>query len=130
MLQVERALDVAEKLVRASPDELTHIAGDLVRTLVQVRCSDLAVEGEEDTAEEKRQRALVALVVSCPFQSLESLNKLLYSPNVDTSQRIMILDVMSEAAQELADSKIMKPKHQSRFNQKQSGTLCRHQNRA
>ncbi|KAJ6374435.1 hypothetical protein OIU78_030036 [Salix suchowensis] len=111
---VERALDVAENLVRASPDELTHIAGDLVRTLVQVRCSDLAVEGEEDTAEEKRQRALVALVVSCPFQSLESLNKLLYSPNVDTSQRIMILDVMSEAAQELADSKIMKPKHQSR----------------
>ncbi|KAL9375470.1 hypothetical protein Peur_032349 [Populus x canadensis] len=111
---VERALDVAEKLVRASPDELTHIAGDLVRTLVQVRCSDLAVEGEEETAEEKRQRALVALLVSCPFQSLESLNKLLYSPNVDTSQRIMILDVMTEAAQELADSKIMKPKHQSR----------------
>ncbi|KAJ6760854.1 TELOMERE LENGTH REGULATION PROTEIN TEL2 FAMILY MEMBER [Salix purpurea] len=111
---VERALDVAENLVRASPDELTHIAGDLVRTLVQVRCSDLAVDGEEDTAEEKRQRALVALVVSCPFQSLESLNKLLYSPNVDTSQRITILDVMSEAAQELADSKIMKPKHQSR----------------
>ncbi|KAG6746123.1 hypothetical protein POTOM_050637 [Populus tomentosa] len=111
---VERALDVAEELVRASPDELTHIAGDLVRTLVQVRCSDLAVEGEEETSEEKRQRALVALLVSCPFQSLESLNKLLYSPNVDTSQRIMILDVMTEAAQELADSKIMKPKHQSR----------------
>lgn len=111
---VERALDVVEKLVRASPDELTHIAGDLVRTLVQVRCSDLAVEGEEETAEEKRQRALVALLVSCPFQSLESLNKLLYSPNVDTSQRIMILDVMTEAAQELADSKTMKPTHQSR----------------
>nr|POE72637.1 telomere length regulation protein tel2 like [Quercus suber] len=46
---VERALDVAEKLVRASPDELSHLAGDLARTLVQVRCSDLAVE---DAAQE------------------------------------------------------------------------------
>ncbi|CAK9172583.1 unnamed protein product [Ilex paraguariensis] len=32
---VERALYVAEKLVRASPDELRYVAGDLVRTLVQ-----------------------------------------------------------------------------------------------
>ncbi|XP_050221935.1 uncharacterized protein LOC126672076 [Mercurialis annua] len=111
---VERALDVAEKLVRASPDELTHIAGDLARTLVQVRCSDLAVEGEEEPAEEKRQSALVALLVTSPFQSLDALNKLLYSPNVDISQRIMILDVMTEAAQELADAKTLKPKHQSR----------------
>ncbi|KAL5748273.1 hypothetical protein ACOSQ2_025570 [Xanthoceras sorbifolium] len=111
---VERALDVAEKLVRASPDELTHVAGDLVRTLVQVRCSDLAVEGEEESAEEKRQRALVALLVTCPFESLDTLNKLLYSPNIDVSQRIMILDVMTEAALELTNSKSMKPKHQTK----------------
>ncbi|XP_065873767.1 uncharacterized protein [Euphorbia lathyris] len=111
---VERALDVAEKLVRASPDELIHIASDLARTLLQVRCSDLAVEGEEESAEDKRQRALVALLVACPFQAVDTLNKLLYSPNVDISQRIMILDVMTEAAQELAEAKIMKPKNQSR----------------
>ncbi|XP_023882756.2 uncharacterized protein LOC111995092 isoform X1 [Quercus suber] len=110
---VERALDVAEKLVRASPDELSHLAGDLARTLVQVRCSDLAVEGEEDSAEDKRQRALVALLVTCPLESLNTLNKLLYSPNVDVSQRIMILDVMTDAAQELANSKTIKPKHQT-----------------
>ncbi|KAJ0048574.1 hypothetical protein Pint_15630 [Pistacia integerrima] len=110
----ERALDVAEKLVRASPDELIHVAGDLVKTLVQVRCSDVAVEGEEESAEEKRHRALVALLVTCPFESLETLNKLLYSPNLDVSQRIMILDIMTEAAQELANSKVMKPKHQAR----------------
>lgn len=111
-MQLERALDVAGKLVRASPDELKHLAGDLVRNLVLVRCSDLAEEGEEESAEEKRQRALVALVVTCPFESLDTLNKLLYSPNVDVSQRIMILDVMTEAAQELANSKTTKPKHQ------------------
>uniref|UniRef100_A0A2P2KS86 Telomere length regulation protein TEL2 homolog n=2 Tax=Rhizophora mucronata TaxID=61149 RepID=A0A2P2KS86_RHIMU len=111
---VDGALAVVEKLVRASPDELTHVAGDLVRTLVQVRCSDLAIEGEEESTEEKRQRALIALLVTRPFESLDILTKLLYSPNVDVSQRIMILDVMTEAAQELADAKTMKQKHISR----------------
>ncbi|XP_039017198.1 telomere length regulation protein TEL2 homolog [Hibiscus syriacus] len=110
---VERALDVAESLIRASPDELTHLAGDLARTLVQVRCSDVAVEGEEEPAEEKRQSALTAIVVMRPFESLDTLNKLLYSPNVDVSQRIMILDVMTLAAEELANTKTMKPKHQT-----------------
>ncbi|RDX87738.1 Telomere length regulation protein TEL2-like protein, partial [Mucuna pruriens] len=110
---VERAIDVAEKLIRASPDELKHAARDLTRILVQVRCSDIALEGTEESTEDKRQRGLVALAVTCPFESLETLNKLLYSPNVDISQRIMILDVMTEAAQELAESKIMKPKHQT-----------------
>ncbi|XP_019052281.1 PREDICTED: telomere length regulation protein TEL2 homolog [Nelumbo nucifera] len=105
---VERALDVAENLVRASPDELQHVSGDLVRALVQVRCSDLTIEGEEESAEIKRQRALVALLVTCPFESVDVLNKLLYSPNVDVSQRILILDVMTDAAEELADAKIIR----------------------
>ncbi|GMQ01135.1 hypothetical protein CsSME_00047882 [Camellia sinensis var. sinensis] len=111
---VERALYVAEKLVRASPDELRYLAGDLVKTLVQVRCSDSTIEGEEESAEEKRQKVLVALIVMSPFESLDTLNKLLYSPHVDISQRIMMLDVMTDAALELADTKIMKPKHQPR----------------
>ncbi|KAL6997026.1 hypothetical protein U1Q18_007149 [Sarracenia purpurea var. burkii] len=111
---VERAVDVTEKLIRASPDELRYVAGDLVRALVQVRCSDSTIEGEEESAEEKRQKSLVALIVTSPFESLDTLNKLLYSPSVDTSQRIMILDVMTDAAQELADTKITKPKHQPR----------------
>ncbi|KAF8399868.1 hypothetical protein HHK36_015739 [Tetracentron sinense] len=111
---VERALDVTEKLVRASPDELWHVSGDLVRALVQVRCSDLTVEGEEESAEGKRQSALVALLVMCPFESLDALNKLLYSPNVDISQRILILDVMTDAAQELSEARSVKVKHQQR----------------
>lgn len=99
--------------MRASPDELTHIAGELARTLVQVRCSNITIEGEEDSAEEKRQRALIALLVTRPFESLETLNSILYSPNVDVSQRIMILDVMAEAARELANSRTLKPKHEA-----------------
>ncbi|KAG8379406.1 hypothetical protein BUALT_Bualt07G0085200 [Buddleja alternifolia] len=105
---VEKALDVTESLIRATPDELKFIAGDLAKTLVQVRCSEFTVEGEEESAEEKRQKSLVALIVACPIESLDCLNKLLYSPNVDVSQRIMILDVMTEAAQELSSSRILK----------------------
>ncbi|MQL73400.1 hypothetical protein Taro_005760 [Colocasia esculenta] len=105
---VERALHVAEALIRASPDELRHSAGDLASTLVRIRCSDLTIDGEEESAEEKRQKALVALLVTCPFESLDSLNKLLYSPNLDVSQRFLIIDVMTNAAQELADTKTMR----------------------
>ncbi|KAI3454970.1 hypothetical protein Pfo_011633 [Paulownia fortunei] len=110
---VEKALDVAEKLIRASPDELKYIAGDLGKILVQVRCAEFTIEGEEESAEEKRQKALVALIFTCPLDSLDSLNKLLYSPNVDISQRIMILDVMTDAAQELASARILKSGHRS-----------------
>lgn len=105
---VENALSSAEKLVRALPEELHHNSGDLVRALVHVRCSDVVMEGEEDSAEEKRQKALVALLVTCPFESLDVLTKLLYSSSVDVSQRILIIDVMTEAAQELAETKIVK----------------------
>ncbi|XP_040376672.1 telomere length regulation protein TEL2 homolog isoform X2 [Oryza brachyantha] len=105
---VENALSSAEKLVRASPDELRHNSGDLARALVHVRCSDVAMEGEEDSTEEKRQKALVALLVTCTFESLDVLTKLLYSSSVDVSQRILIIDVMTEAAQELAETKIVR----------------------
>ncbi|KAL4193587.1 hypothetical protein AMTRI_Chr06g200260 [Amborella trichopoda] len=110
---VERALNVAENLLRSGPDELQHVSGELVRALVQLRCSDVTLEGEEESAEEKRQKALVAMVVSCPFKSLDALSKLLYSPNVDVSQRIMILDVMADAANELCNSRdVTNLKHQ------------------
>nr|DAD43866.1 TPA_asm: hypothetical protein HUJ06_002096 [Nelumbo nucifera] len=39
---------------------------------------------------------------------MDVLNKLLYSPNVDFSQRMLILDVMTDAAEELADAKIIR----------------------
>ncbi|XP_057806839.1 uncharacterized protein LOC131021593 [Salvia miltiorrhiza] len=110
---VEKALDIVEKLIRASPDELKYIAGDLGKALVQVRCSETSVEGEEESAEERRQKALVALIGTRPLESLESMHKLLYSPNVDISQRIMILDIMTDAAQELANARILKSEHRA-----------------
>ncbi|PUZ57366.1 hypothetical protein GQ55_5G425300 [Panicum hallii var. hallii] len=103
-----RKPDDPDGLVRASPDELCHNSGDLARALVHVCCSDLAMEGEEESAEEKRQKALIALLVTCPFESLDILTKLLHSSSVDVCQRILIIDVMTEAAQELAETKILK----------------------
>ncbi|KAG9450118.1 hypothetical protein H6P81_010083 [Aristolochia fimbriata] len=109
---VENALDDAEKLIRTSPGELRHICEDLAKALTHIRCSDVTIEGEEDLAETKRRNALIALVVMCPFESLDALNKLIYSPHVDVSQRILILDVMTQAAEELANVKVLKSQYQ------------------
>ncbi|KAL5100774.1 hypothetical protein RYX36_005101 [Vicia faba] len=104
--EVKRVLDVVQKLIRASPDELKHAAKDLTRSLLQVRCCDIALEGEEESTEDKRQRALIALAVTCPFESLDTLHNLLYSPNIDISQHIMILDVMTEQIMSLLKQKL------------------------
>ncbi|CAM6043737.1 unnamed protein product [Sphagnum compactum] len=100
---VENALQVAEQLVRAMPEELDNAAADLSSALVHVRCS--TVEGEEDTAEDKRHGALVALLASSPLASVGVLTRELYSPHVDVSQRLLILDVMADGARELAGTR-------------------------
>ncbi|KAI5083844.1 hypothetical protein GOP47_0000013 [Adiantum capillus-veneris] len=98
---VEKALEVVEKLVRAVPEELENAAPDLAHALIHVRCSDVAVEGQESSAEKRRYDALVALLACAPL-SVEVFTQTLYSPHVDVSQRILILDVMSDAAREIA----------------------------
>ncbi|KAL5066980.1 hypothetical protein RYX36_017867, partial [Vicia faba] len=103
---VERDLDVVEKLLRASPDELKHAAKDLTRSLLKVRCCDITLEGEEESIEDKRQRALISLAVTCPFESLDTLHNLSYSPNIDISQHIMTLDVMTEQLGSLLNQKL------------------------
>ncbi len=90
---MENALQVAEQLVRAMPEELDNAAADLSSALVHVRRS--TVEGEEDTVEDKRHGALVALLASSPLASVGVLTRELYSPHVDVSQRLLILDVMA-----------------------------------
>ncbi|XP_024544789.1 telomere length regulation protein TEL2 homolog [Selaginella moellendorffii] len=95
---IERALDVCENFVRLMPDELENSAADLVQALVYVRCS-----AADDTVEVRRHRALVALLVCAPLTSAGVLTKELYSVHVDMSQRLMILDVLADAAQELAN---------------------------
>ncbi|KAH7441907.1 hypothetical protein KP509_03G061400 [Ceratopteris richardii] len=100
---VEKALEVAERLVRARPEELENVAPDLVHALIHVRCSDVAVEGQEESAEKKRYDSLVALLACAPL-TVDVFTGTLYSPHVDISQRILILEVMSDAAREIANS--------------------------
>lgn len=100
---VEKALEVVEKLVRAAPEELENAAPDLAQALIHVRCSEVAVEGQEQSAEKKRYRALVALLACAPL-TVEVFTHALYSPHVDVSQRLLVLEVMSNAAKELAAS--------------------------
>jgi telomere length regulation protein len=92
---VEEALQLAEKYVLAMPEELEDLASDLTHALVHVKCSGIAVEGEEDIAEERRQRALLALLTCSPLQTVSVLTTELFSQHVDVSQRILILDIMS-----------------------------------
>lgn len=105
---VEGALEVSEKLVRAMPDELENFAPDLAHALIHVRCSAIAVEGHEESAENKRQSALVALLVCAP-QTVQVLTQELYSAHVDVSQRLLVLEVMSCAARELATGSVLEP---------------------
>ncbi|MCO5612769.1 hypothetical protein L7F22_067039 [Adiantum nelumboides] len=100
---VEKALEVVEKLIRAVPEELENAGPDLAHALIHVRCSDVAVEGQEQTAEKRRYDALVALLACAPL-TVEVFTQSLYSPHVDVSQRILILDIMSDAAREIAVS--------------------------
>ena len=83
------------------PEELENIAPDLAHALIHVRCSDIVVEGQEDAAENRRFNALVALLACAPW-TVEMFARELYSPHVDISQRLLVLEVMSDAARELS----------------------------
>lgn len=77
------------------PDELEASAQDLAHALIHVRCSDIAVEGEEESAELRRHNALVSLLVCSTLKTIEVVTRELYSAQVDISQRLLILDVMT-----------------------------------
>lgn len=94
-IQVEKALQAVEKLVLAMPEELDLHAADLAHALLHVKCSSVAVEGEEDVAERRQQQALVVLLSCSPVKTVTSLTAELFSPHIDVSQRILILQVMA-----------------------------------
>ncbi|XP_024364658.1 uncharacterized protein [Physcomitrium patens] len=99
---VEKSLQIAEQLIRAMPVELDNTAEELTQALVHVRPGATAVEGEEDTLEKQRHGALVALLVCAPLSCIVMVTQEVFSPHLDISQRLLLLDVISDAAQELA----------------------------
>ena len=56
----------------------------------------------ESSPETQRLRCLVALSALCPLPAGDVLLAELYSPHLDTYQRLLVLDVLSSAAQEMA----------------------------
>ncbi|KAF9615483.1 hypothetical protein IFM89_023852 [Coptis chinensis] len=62
------------------------------------RALDVAENLEKKKLQKKKAKALIALLVTCPFESLGAFNKLLYSPNVDISQRSLYFETMTDAA--------------------------------
>jgi hypothetical protein len=112
-VQVERALKVAEELIRAAPVELDNAAEELARALIHVRVSSIAVEDEEDALEKRRHGALVALLVCAPLSSVVIITTEIFSAHVDISQRLLLLDAMSGIL-----SSSLKPNHS--FSSEQS----------
>jgi telomere length regulation protein len=100
-----RALRSAEALIRAAPDELTHYAVPLARTLLLTTApawADEELPRGEDPIEDQRFRSLVALTAAAPEPVGLSLAAEVYSPSLDVQQRSRALAVMAAAAQELA----------------------------
>ncbi|GAQ83388.1 protein with Telomere length regulation protein [Klebsormidium nitens] len=99
---VEKALAAAEGLVRADPDELGDVSLELARALLHVRVSEFSIDGEEDQHEERRYKALVALLAHATAPVVAFLTSEVFSPHLDVHQRLLILDVLQGAAQELS----------------------------
>ncbi|GAX82969.1 hypothetical protein CEUSTIGMA_g10396.t1 [Chlamydomonas eustigma] len=99
------ALSRLEVLVRACPDELEEVAPELVRALMHCRPPEWAqaeAKSPENSPETQRLRCLVALSSICPVPAGDTLINELYSPHLDTTQRLLILDTLSAAARELS----------------------------
>ena len=51
-------------------------------------------------------RSMVALLVAVPDVSGASMTQELYSPHLDVHQRLLILETLAEAAQQMADPRL------------------------
>eukprot|EP00873_Tetraselmis_striata_P019947 jgi/Tetstr1/440211/TSEL_028562.t1 len=104
------ALGALEGLVRAAPEELQAHAVELTQALLFVQLpewvGDESMGGTAGQGEEARHRALVALLVHAPQPAGTTLARHLYSPHLDVSQRVMILNLMADAARELSGPEV------------------------
>jgi len=99
-----------EALVRAAPDELRHHAPELARALVHCRVPEwVEVEAgtpEADLPDERRLRSLVALLAGAPEAAGDAVAAEAFSPHADLHQRLLSLDALAAAAQELSDPRL------------------------
>ncbi|XP_041473442.1 telomere length regulation protein TEL2 homolog [Lytechinus variegatus] len=93
----EASLKVAEKLIRAKPDDLKDVCSQFVAIL-------LHLEDQYNTENFRflRHSAMVALSVNCPIETSKYLTGEFYNRNYNIRQRMDILEVLAAAAQELS----------------------------
>ncbi|KAG2442491.1 hypothetical protein HXX76_002577 [Chlamydomonas incerta] len=117
---VLKALGRLEELIRAGPEELGLAASELVRALLHCRVPEWAESEQEQEQEQEQQaprqgqreggggaalqrmRCLVALLAVAPLPAGDALLPEVYSPHLDTHQRLTLLDALAAAAAELA----------------------------
>lgn len=101
------SLQRLESLLRCHPEELSVAASDLVRSLLHCRIPEWAEKESKSVDEDpqaQRLRCLVALTSLSPVVSGDTLLSELYSPHLDTFQRLLILDSLTQAAEEMSES--------------------------
>ncbi|XP_077980481.1 telomere length regulation protein TEL2 homolog [Glandiceps talaboti] len=95
--KIEACLTVAEKLIRAKPDDLAEVSVEFVKILLHLQDSHSI---EYFTS--MRHSAMVAVTVICPVQVAGYLTGEFYSRNYNIRQRMDMLEVLAASAQELS----------------------------
>lgn len=80
------------------PKPFSCLLPQLARALLHVRVSEFSVAGEEDQHEDRRYRALVALLAHATAPVIAFLTSEVYSPHLDIHQRLLIMDVLQGQA--------------------------------
>lgn len=103
-LKVGEALEKAEALIRSQPDELAGMARELAAAILHAKGPDWDDENGQGSRSTHKYRcqALVAMLVHAPRETALKLGEELYSPHLNVSQRILLLDIMGDAAKELS----------------------------
>lgn len=95
--KTEAALKNIEKLVGASLDDLEDVCVELVKVLLH-----LQDRYSTDKFYELRHNAMVSVTVRCPQQVACYLTEEFFAPNYNLQQRLDMLNVLADAAQQLS----------------------------
>ena len=98
--KTEASLRVVKKLTCAEPDELGEICVELVKVLLHLQDQYSIKDFVE-----LRHSAMVAVAVRFPKNIAEYLTEEFYGPNYNLQQRLDMLGVLSDAAQQLSAPK-------------------------
>jgi telomere length regulation protein len=98
---LEKTLNVIERLIRNKPDDIDEMSEHLIAALLH-----LSDQYNLTNFASLRHKAMVALTVNSPKLVVGYLTSQFYKENYNMQQRMDILDVLSDAAQELANIKL------------------------